>query len=643
MATRLAASVLVVSFVALAVATVVGVASGFDLGRQIDRDELTSTGAAAAFDIEAELSGTRSASRALASSPQAVDAVEQFSAAFDELQTALAADDSGADASGVDDAGDGSARSSVHRTFDPAYRRVVDELGLVDLYLIDPDARIVYSVAEQADLGTSLVVGPYGGSVLANTVGEVIGDPAGGTVASDLSFYDPAAERAIGVMASPVLDGSRLVGVLAVTYDAADLTEIVTVDRSWAGHPETGDVYLVGADGTLRSDPRPFLEDPSAFLDASLATGVISTEDRTTIEAAGTTVLTQSANGATVIAGTAGDGGVGERVSMTGTDVLSTTTPITLDGFDWFVVAEVDRSTAEERLVDFRNVLVVGTALFVVLIAFFAVSWASSIMRPVRVTSERLSSSDVDPVGFIVAERSPVEIHHLVASFESMSATLEHEQRELAEAREQRLDLLRKLLPRTVADRISRGDLEGLDEVPQASVVVLVVLGLGDLVRVGAPGSNRDLVDRLHGDLDDLAEQHGLDRIKIVGDAYFAACGHDRPFIDHAPRVVAFATDARDAIRDLGEQRAARLDVAVGVHTGPVTVGMAGGARLVYDVWGETVTVAHHLARRAQRGDVLLSETTHRLLPDEIPRERVTDAGDAALWSVPMTAMGDLR
>lgn len=670
MATRLAAAVLAVSLLALAAATVVGLDSGFDLGRQINRDRLTSVDASAAFDIEAQLAGTRSASLALASSPQAVDAIDRFGAAFEELQADVGTDfeateplattepaalelqrvypaeRSGGHDGSVDDAGDGSAWSGVHRTFNPAYRRVVDELGLVNLYLIEPAAaRIVYSVGKQPDLGTSLVVGPFSGSVLANAVGRVIDDPAGGTVVSDLSRYDALPDRLIGVMASPVLDGSRLVGVLAVTYDAADLTEILTVGQAWdeAGYPDTADLYLVGADGTLRSDPRLFLEDPSAFLDATVATGSISAERRSTIEATGTTVLTQPAVGATVIAGKAGHEDVAERVSMTGTQVLSTTTPVTVEGFDWFVVAEMETSAAEARLVDFRNVLVVGTALFVVLIAFFAVSWASGIMRPVRAISERLGSAELDPGPLVIPERSPVELHHLAASFESMSATLDRERRELAEAREQRLGLMRKMLPRTVADRIARGDLEGLDEVPQASVVVLVVHGLGELVRAGTQVSNRDLVDRLHAELDGLAEQHGLDRIKIVGDAYFAACGHDRPFIDHAPRVVAFATDARDAVRALGEESAAGLDVAVGVHTGPVTVGMAGGAQLVYDVWGETVTVAHHLARRARRGDVLLSEATDRLLPDEVPSERVSEIGDAPVWSVPMTAMGDLR
>lgn len=663
MATRLAAAVLAVSLLALTVATVVGITSGFGLGRKIYEDRLTSLDASAAFDIGAELAGTRSAARALAASPQAADAIDRFGAALSELvssfddvrqSSAVAPDPAAVELQRLypagdgdaDDAGDASAWTSVHRELNPAYRRVVDELGLVDLYLIDAEtARIVYSVAKQPDIGTSLVIGPFSGSVLANTVARVIAEPVGGTVLSDLSFYDALPDRVIGVAASPVFDGSRLAGVLAVTYDAADLTDIVTVGESWdeAGFPDTADLYLVGADGTLRSDPRAFLETPSAFLDASLAAGSISRADRSTIESAGTTVLTQPAVGATVLAGAADNADVSARTSMTGTEVFSTITPIAVDGLDWSVVAEVERSTTEVRLDDFRNVLVVGTALFVVLISFFAVYWASQLMRPVRTISERLGSAGPASGPLVIPERSPVELHHLATSFESMSDTLDREHRELAEAREQRLALLRKMLPKEVADRVGRGDLEALDEVPQASVVVLVVLGLGELVRVGTQESNRELVDRLHAELDGLAEQHGLDRIKVVGDAYFAACGHDRPLMDHAPRVIAFATDARDAVRSLGAETSAGLDVTVGVHTGPVTVGLVGGPRLVYDVWGETVTVAHHLARRARRGDVLLSEATHRMLPAEIPTEPAGDIDDTPLWTVPMTTMGSLR
>lgn len=68
---------------------------------------------------------------------------------------------------------------------------------------------------------------------------------------------------------------------------------------------------------------------------------------------------------------------------------------------------------------------------------------------------------------------------------------------------------------------------------------------------------------------------------------------------------------------------------------------MTGGSRLLYDVWGDTVTTAHHLARRAGSGGIILSDTTHALLPDEVAQQETDVDGDHA-WTLaddgPVTA-----
>ena len=151
------------------------------------------------------------------------------------------------------------------------------------------------------------------------------------------------------------------------------------------------------------------------------------------------------------------------------------------------------------------------------------------------------------------------------------------------------------------------------------------------------------------GQLDDIAVDHGLDRIKAVGDSYFAVCGHDRPYIDHAPRAVAFAERVAEAVRAAGRASSAPLEVTVGVNTGPVMVGMSGGARLVYDVWGPTVTTAHDLARSARPGDIVVTDATRARLPDDIEvtpweaagstsRRGGTSRSDADAWAVVVPA-----
>lgn len=689
MATRLAAAVVIVTFVALAVAGLVGLSAGVDLGRDIYRDRLTVMAGTGARDVGAAVDSTAALAEALAASPAAADALSAFADGFGELpidgadfdlaaesralvdeyedpylrtstgrtlpidrvlsanpaavylQTRYSVGDSVLDdPSNINDAGDGSAWSEAHREFHPGYRQVAESRGLTDLYLVDgATSRIVYSADKRPDLGTSLVAGPFSGSVIANTVGAVLEDPSAGSVISDLGSYDARPDEVVGVIATPVFDGSRFVGALALAYDGLVLTDILTENETWAGLPRTGDIYLVGADGTTRSDPRGYLEAPRDFLDMVQESGRISSAERATIEQRGTTVLTLPAVEDTVGAGPNDDDDVGQRNSVTGSEVFGTQSAAPVDGRAWSVVAEIDTSVAEATIDDFRNILIVGTAVFVILVTFFAVGWAGAIMRPVKAISERLGTHD-ETGTITIPDQSPIELHHLARSYEEMATTLEQQQIELARARDARLEVMRNMLPPAIAARIADGDLDELDEVERASVAVVVVLGLGELVRRDDMPRSRDLVDRVHEELDRIAETHGLDRVKVVGDAFFAACGHDRPFIDHAPRVVAFAAEAREAIRAIGLV-SAPLDAAVGIHTGPVLVGMTGGSRLLYDVWGDTVTTAHHLARRAGSGGIILSDTTHALLPDEVAQQETDVDGDHA-WTLaddgPVTA-----
>ena len=700
MGTRLPAAVITVSLLALVVATVVAVVTGRDLGQEINDDQLVALRASGAIDVTNHMESLARTSEALASSPQAVAAVEAFTGAHREL-LALTSEELGEktdavvthhrkeyveplDEAGrtvalrdvvatnaaslylefeyavdlgpvqnpatIDDARDGSRWSEVHQAVHPVYRDVVDRRGLVDLFLVEPDnGYVVYSVTKGPELGSSLDVGPFSGSVLAQAVDAVRENPEAGAITTDLAAYDPALTNPVGGIAAPVLDGERLVGVVVLMYDSGPITDLLTAGEDWdaGGFPETGQSYLIGSDGTTRTEPRSYLEDPVDHLDRSEELGLITSEERAAIEAGSTTVLVQPAVEETADAADEVDTSVESRQSMVGEDVFSGVAPVPVDGLEWSVASEVGVEAAEGNLDDFQQLLVVGAATFIVALAFLAVAWAAGIVRPVRAISERLRSAAVaggtgerarDPIE--VAVRSPIEFHRLASSFESMAAALRANEARLTAARSERLGLLNRMLPPAVADRVARGDVQSLEEVPNATVAAVVVLGLGELVRVGETSTERDLVDRLHADLDEAAERHGLERVKVVGDTYFAACGHDRPLIDHAPRAVAFAADAEDAIRAIGADSPADLDGAVGVHTGPVTVGMSGGTRLLYDVWGETVTVAHYLARQSPAGAVMVSDQTRVLLPETIEVTPVPDENDPDAWMVAPATVG---
>jgi class 3 adenylate cyclase len=675
LSTRLAGTVLGVGLASLVAATVVGVNAGQSLGRDIVEDSLQAQRTSGALETTAQLQYFERLVEQLATSSQTAVAIEQFSAALPELADlppedlrdlrdqllaeyqelyfdplaaigeSLQVDDILANAAvaivlqslysvpdepvtdpiTVSDAGDGSAYSAVHARFHNVYRTTLLQGGLQDVLLVDDATqRIVYSVAKGPDLGTSLEVGPFSGSLVAGAARAVAEseDPA----VTDLRYYRPTPGVPLGAAAAPVFADGQRVGAVVITYDAAVYTELLTglADASRGdGEQDQRNLYLIGGDGRTRSDPQTYLEEPDAFLDAIQAAGAITDQERSVVETTGTTVLVVPASDSTVNAAADGDTGVTEGFAMTGAEVVSTVKQLPFDGLTWFTIAELGAGTADATITTFRRVLLFGAAAFVVALAFLAVAWATRTMRPVRIISERLgreaiaraAQSGVEPVQ--IPERSPIEFHRLADSLTEMGQSLHAQQVQLRHARAERLDVMERMLPPAVAQRIERGDIEAVDEVPSATVVVVVLLGLGDLVAARRDGDRRRL-DELHAELDDVALEHGLNRIKVVGDAYFGACGHDRPFIDHAPRVVAFAEAVAAVVRRLSATGPVRLSTASGICTGPVMVGMSGGARLVYDVWGPTVTTAHLLARSAHQGEILLAEATRDRLPEEI-------------------------
>lgn len=689
MATRLAATIVVVSLVSLGAAAVVGVLTGRDLGRELGDDRLVALRESGARDIAALTTSLRRNAELLSSSPQAAAAIAAFDEGFDELQESAEVTpeqrdeviehhqetyveplaDAGRDIEirdvvvedpavlalqyryavdlgvvdepeALDDARDGTAWSETHATVHPVYRDVVERRELLDLLLVrSSDATAVYSVAKRADLGTSMSVGPFGGSLVASAANRAIDDPDGGVVVTDVGFYDAFPGVPVFAFGAPVAYDGRDHGALVLIVDARDLTDILTADADWdgAGFPPSGQTYLVGADTRLRSEPRGYIEDPTAFLDRAVANAQLSEADRVEAETNGSPVLVVRAVDEAVNAAVERDTSVEQRSTIDGIDGYSTVAPVPSDDVSWWVVSEVDADVVEADLVDFEQLLIVGTAAFVVIFAFVAVWWANRTFDPIRRLSARLGGEG-PPV--VVDRRSPREFRRLAESFEAMSAALAAEEADLSEARARRLALLHEMLPPTVAARVAAGDSRPFDEAPRATVGVLLVAGLGDLVRLGGD-AGRAVVGRLHAELGQLALRHGVERVKVLGDAYVVACGHDRPLIDHAPRVVAFAADAQDAVRELGSGTAAGLDISAGISTGPVVGGMAGGSRLVYDVWGETVTVAHHLARRAPSGEILVTEETRVMLPGTIDARALDLEGvGPPAWSIATATVG---
>jgi adenylate cyclase len=141
-----------------------------------------------------------------------------------------------------------------------------------------------------------------------------------------------------------------------------------------------------------------------------------------------------------------------------------------------------------------------------------------------------------------------------------------------------------------------------------------VAVLFGDVVGFNpfrVPGQPEEEVNRLQTLIEsweEIALQHGVEKIKTVGDAFMAAAGLLPGGDDPVLACLRCAVDMIAACRQLP----AGWDVRAGIDVGPIVAGAIGRRQSLFDLWGDTVNTAATLERHGILGAVMLSATAWR-------------------------------
>jgi class 3 adenylate cyclase len=95
---------------------------------------------------------------------------------------------------------------------------------------------------------------------------------------------------------------------------------------------------------------------------------------------------------------------------------------------------------------------------------------------------------------------------------------------------------------------------------------------------------------------DDAADKLAIEKVRSIGASYLAVCGLSVVRPDHARRMVQFAEELARIVSMFNREQKADLSVVIGINSGPVVGGVVGRRRFLYDLWGNTVTIAKKLA-----------------------------------------------
>ncbi len=199
--------------------------------------------------------------------------------------------------------------------------------------------------------------------------------------------------------------------------------------------------------------------------------------------------------------------------------------------------------------------------------------------------------------------------------------------------------LLRNILPEKVARTLKDRDGVIAEEFGSVSVLFADIV---DYTAYANRKSAAEVVSKLDGifdRFDRLADRHGLEKIKTIGDAYMVVGGLPVPRSDHCRASAAMALDMLEAIATVERDDGVPFALRIGLHAGPVVAGVIGRRKFAYDLWGDTVNVASRLEATGKPGEIRVSDAVHRLLEGEftfepLGRVAMKGVGDVEVWNL---------
>ena len=517
----------------------------------------------------------------------------------------------------LEDAGDGSEYSAVHRKYSKRFHRLTEVFGYRDIFLVDIDSgNVLFSVAKEADMGSNLKTGIYADTALGKTFDEIrkSRDPYFVYI-SDFEHYKASFGEPAFFIGSTVFDGDKFIGALIYQINPEQIDRVMTFNKKWEdkGLGKTGESFLVGQDFKLRSSFREFLENPDQYFQTLRSKGV-SQEKIDWIKRANSPVLIQEVKTEGAKRSLAGQTGEMEEVDYRGKRVLKSYQPLRIGKHEWGLVAKIDKDEALQGVRRLRDALLLLGAILIPLLTLMSLALARSFIQPIQRLMGATKQIIAGDSAVQVKVDSADEFGELSSSFNSMAATLQQREEAIRSQLQENDRLLLNILPARTAERLKQGEQSITEQYPSVSVLYADLEGFQDLSSELEPDQAIVVLNELIGAFDDAAERCGVEKLRSTGSNYLAVCGLSVPRIDDEKRTVELALAMLQVVERLSVKHGVRLSLDIGIHAGALAAGVVGSGKFYYDVWGETVTIARAIHISPKQNVIQVTEPVRRAL-----------------------------
>lgn len=183
--------------------------------------------------------------------------------------------------------------------------------------------------------------------------------------------------------------------------------------------------------------------------------------------------------------------------------------------------------------------------------------------------------------------------------------------------------LLLNILPRSIVAKLKQDPVSIAEFFEDVTILFADIVGFTPLASRLKPLELVSLLNQIFSTFDRLAEKHGVEKIKTIGDAYMVAGGLPVPCENHAEAIAAMALEMQAAIAEFRAQTGESIQIRIGINTGSAIAGVIGIKKFIYDIWGDAVNVASRMESSGQSGQIQVSqETRDRLQNKYVLEER---------------------
>jgi len=180
--------------------------------------------------------------------------------------------------------------------------------------------------------------------------------------------------------------------------------------------------------------------------------------------------------------------------------------------------------------------------------------------------------------------------------------------------------LLLNILPAETAEEIKRSGTAKARSFEEVTVMFTDFKNFTSASELMTPEELVKEINFCYSRFDEIISEHGIEKIKTIGDSYMCAGGlpvknNTHPF-DVINASIALQLFMEEYKHDRAKNNIPFFELRLGIHTGPVVAGIVGIKKFAYDIWGDTVNTASRMESSGEVGKINISGATYQLVKD---------------------------